>query len=89
VTDFEACACPLCDTEASCREWAIRSEVRCLKCGHYSIMHNAARALDELSGAGRAVVTESLRARLGMLHEHAPVPLIMAGDVKTASGRLA
>jgi hypothetical protein len=89
LIDFEACACPLCDTEATGREWEIRSEVKCLRCGHYSISHDAARALDELSDAGRAVVTEALRAFVSALHEHAPVPLIVEQDVRGAAGRLA
>jgi len=89
VADFEACACPLCDAEAAGREWEIRSEVKCVTCGRYSISHDAARALGELSGAGRAVVTKVLRAHVRTLHTHSPVPLILESDVRAAAGRLA
>jgi hypothetical protein len=89
LSDFEACACPLCDTEATGREGEIRSEVKCLRCGHYSISHGAARALDELSDAGRAVVTEALRSLVNALHAHEPVPLVLEQDVRAAAGRLA
>ena len=89
MTDFEACACPLCDAEAAGREWEFRSEVKCVTCGLFSITHDAARALDELSGAGRAVVTEALHAHVKLLTRTVPVPLILESDVRAAAGRLA
>lgn len=89
MTDFEACACPLCDAEAKGLEEDIRSEVKCLNCGLYSITHVAARALDDLSGAGRAIATEALRAQVKMLHSYVEVPLIVESDVSAAAGRLA
>jgi hypothetical protein len=89
MADFEACACPLCDAEAAGRDLEVRSELKCVTCGRYSISHDAARALDELSGAGRAVVTELLRAHLAILHSHSPVPLILESDVRERAGRLA
>jgi hypothetical protein len=87
-TDFEACACPLCDAEAKGREEEIRSEVKCLNCGRYFISHVAARALDDLSGAGRAIATEALRAQVKMLHSYVEAPFISESDVSTAAGRL-
>ena len=72
-----------------CREWEKRSDVKCLNCGVYSIMHAAARALDELSAAGRAVVAESVRAQLTLLRKESPVPLIVESDVKEGAGRSA
>ena len=89
MTDFEACACPLCDAEAAGREWEARSELKCLNCGHYSISHDAARVLDALSAAGRAVVTDVLRDHLKGLHAFAPCPLILETDVRVAAGRVA
>lgn len=52
VTDFEACACPLCDAEATDRQWERRSDVKCLRCGTFSIMHTAARAPGRAVGSG-------------------------------------
>lgn len=89
MTDFEVRACPLCDAAATGRDWESRSELKCLGCGHYSISHDATRALDELSGAGRAVVTDMLRVHLAVLHKNAAVPLLIESDVKTAAARLA
>jgi hypothetical protein len=88
VTDFEACACPLCDGKAVERALEIRAEVRCPTCGLFSISHSAVRALGELSGAGRAVVTETLRAHVNSLRAYTEVPLILETDVTTAAGRL-
>jgi hypothetical protein len=50
-------------------------------------MHDAARALDELSGAGRAVVTEKIREQLTLLRGLSPNPLIVETDV-TEAGKL-
>jgi hypothetical protein len=85
----EACACPLCDAEAMGREGALRSEIKCVTCGRFSITHDAARALDELPDAGRAVICEALRAHIKVLHAQVDVPLVLEQDVRAVTGWLA
>ena len=88
TSDLGPCVCALCDAKASGRVLEIRTEVRCLNCGHYSILHVAIRALDELSGAGRAIATDALRAQVKAMHAHTEVPLIAESDVAASANRL-
>ena len=89
MIDLEPRQCPLCDAHAQGALWDKKHEMVCAGCGHFYITLDASRELDDLSGAGRAVVAENMRRRLHAHRRQNPevVPTVGAEDVRNAAAR--
>jgi len=81
--------CFLCDHYAETVTWETKVETRCTAgCGNYYMSRDALAELEELSGAGRAVVGAAMRLHLRRFRQYPEiVPLIAVHDVRKAASR--